>query len=93
MRQPLHGDAVSAARVLLRTRCGRRRWILARMFREADLAHAHFKRVRRTHPIWGDGSLMSAALRRHPLPEPALDDAEYCRCLAMTYSALAARGR
>lgn len=92
MREPLHGDAVSVARVLLEVRPHRRRWVLARLLREADLAHEYFKRKRRTHPIWGDGSLMTAALRRRPASEPSLDRADYCRCLAMIYNALAARG-
>jgi hypothetical protein len=91
MRPPLHGDAVSVARVLLTVRPARRRWVLARMFREANLAHRHVSRWSLAHPIWGDGSLMTAALRRHPSAEPALDDADYCICLALTYRALAAR--
>lgn len=93
MRPALHGDAVSVARVLLGVRPERRSWVLARLLREADLAHGYLRRRRRAHPIWGDGSLMTAALRRRPLAEPALDNADYCRCLAMTYRALAARGR
>lgn len=92
MRTALHGDAVSVARVLLGAPPERRRWILLRICREADLAHRFFRDRHRPHPIWGDGSLMTAALRRHPLPEPGLDSADYCRCLAMTYQALGARG-
>lgn len=93
MRRPLHGDAISVARVLLGTRPDRRRWVLARLFREADLAHGRVRRKGSAHPVWGDGSLMTAALRRHPRAEPGLDNADYCRCLAMTFEALAIRGR
>lgn len=93
MREPLHGDAVSVARVLLGARPDRRPWVLARLIREAELAHRHFRRLGCAHPLWGDGSLMTAALRRCPLPEPALNRADYCDCLAMTFRALAARRR
>lgn len=90
--EPLLGDVTAAAAALCVVPPGRRGWVLARMMREAVSADAHRARFRRAHPIWGDGSLMTAALRRHPLPEPGLDSADYCRCLAMTYQALGARG-
>ena len=93
MRDPLHCDAIAVARVLVGTRPERRKWVLMRLFREADLANGHFKRRNRAHPFWGDGSLMSAALSRRPAPEPALSQAEYCRCLSAAYQALATRGR
>ena len=91
MRRPLHGDAVSVARVLLDARPERRHWILARLFREAERAHSRIRQGQRPYPNWGDGSLMTAALRRRPVPEPSLADADYCRCLSMVYAALAMR--
>lgn len=93
MRAPHHGDAVSAARVLLGVQPSRRAWVLARMLREADLAEARVRLGQGAHPIWGDGALMSAALRRRPLPEPPLSDGDYCGCLGLVFIALARRGR
>jgi hypothetical protein len=43
----------------------------------------------RTHPRWGDGSLMAAALRRPCDGEPALSDPSWCRLVAYVYIALA----
>ena len=93
MRRPLHGDVVSVARVLAGTRPDRRPWVLRRLFREADLAAGFVRRSGRAHPVWGDGSLMVAALKRRPRPEPSLEDGDYCRCLAMVFDVLAGRGR
>lgn len=90
MRLPDHGDVVSAARVLLSVHPGRREWVLMRMLREADMAEGHFRGRHRAHWLWGDGTLMSSALRRRPAREPRLSDQEYCRCLAMVYAELAA---
>lgn len=93
MRRALHSDAVAAARVLLAVPPLWRRWVLSRLIREADLAHGRVKRGFPGHRLWGDGSLMAAALRRRPSAEPSLEDAEYCRCLSMVYAAIAGRGR
>lgn len=88
MQIPLHGDAVAAARVLRAHPERRRAFVLRRMLREAERAQ-DWKRVwRRRHPIWGDGTLLGAALRRHASPEPVLVDADYCRCLALVYAGL-----
>ena len=40
------------------------------------------------HPLWGDGSLMAAALRRPVVPEPDLSDADYLRALLRVLEAL-----
>lgn len=92
MRRPLHGDVVSAARALLMTSPERRCWVLTRMLWEADRAQAWVATRSRAHPVWGDGTLMCAALRRRPVREPSLENADYCGCLALVFKALAARG-
>ena len=91
MRKVMHGDVVSAARVLLGVPRNRRAWVLHRMLAEAQRADAWRRRTARMHPRWGDGSLMAAALRRPILPEPPLDNAGYCRLLAYVYLSLAHR--
>ena len=81
MRPVLHGDLTSLARLLLSAAPGERQALCARVIGEAEQADAHLARTGRVHPLWGNGSLMSAA-RKRPLPdEPGLDDAEYCDCL------------
>ena len=55
--------------------------------RWADVFRRHCGRA---HPVWGDGSLMTAALASAPPPEPRLDDADYCGCLALVFEGLVA---
>jgi hypothetical protein len=92
MRTPLHGDVVAAARVLRVHRPEFRNWVLRRMLREADRANSRVRRGLPGHRIWGDGSLMTAALRRKPTAEPSLASRCYCESLALVYAVIAARG-
>jgi len=92
MRQPRHEDVHAVARALLSVAEHRRTWVMRRIFREADLAMASIRNGASAHPKWGEGSLMSAALRRKPIAAPSLSDPEFCRCLAQVYQAIASRG-
>ncbi len=74
-------DAIAAARALLAQPASRRDLVLWRMLREATRAEAHRQATGRSHARWGDGTLMTAALRRPCLPEPRLDDPDYRACL------------
>ena len=89
MRPPGHGDVIAAARVLRMQPAGRRRWCLARLLAEARAADNWCLARGGLHPRWGDGSLMSAALRRRPVPDFGPRDAEYCACLALVAETLA----
>ena len=91
MRPVLHGDVVAAARVLYPLSARWRGPELARLMQRAGWADAFRKSSGRAHPLWGDGSLMTAALACAPPPEPMLDDVEYCSCLAMVFEALVSR--
>lgn len=91
MRPVLHGDVVAAARALLAVAEADRDALSERMLDEAGWADACRKRTGRAHPVWGDGSLMAAALRRGPPPEPLLNDTEYCTCLIRVLEAVVAR--
>lgn len=57
-------DALNAAAAIAGHAPARRRWILRRMLAEAAAADRHRRGTGRCHPIWGDGSLMTAARRR-----------------------------
>jgi hypothetical protein len=87
----LHGDVVTAARVLLAAPRPERGRMLARMLEEADWADAFRRRTGRIHRLWGDGSLRAAAAARPRAAEPPLDDPDYCRCLLLVFEALLAR--
>ncbi len=91
MRRVLHGDVVAAARALLATSPAQRADLMTRMLAEAEAADAHRQRTGRAHPVWGTGSLMSAALSRPCAREPYLDDPDYAACLLQVFEALVAR--
>ncbi len=50
------------------------------MVAEAELADRHVQRTGRLHPLYGNGSLMTAARTRELADEPGFDDPDYCRC-------------
>ena len=91
MRPVLHGDIVAGARVLLAVNEADRAALIGHMLDEAGWADAHRKRTGRAHPVWGDGSLMAAALRRRPPREPLLTETDYCTCLIQVLEAVVAR--
>ena len=90
MRRVLLCDAVSVARVLLALAPDLRPLALRRIWAEAGAAEAYRRRTGRMHPIWGDGSLSAAALRRPAVQEPRLDDTEYLDCLIAVLTRLRA---
>jgi hypothetical protein len=91
VRQVLHGDVVAAARVLCVVPEAARPALLERLLDEAHWADLYRKRTGRAHPVWGDGTLMTAALRRDPPPEPTLSDRRYCGCLVQVLHAVLER--
>lgn len=91
MRRVLHGDVSAVACVLLLLPGRARAVALKRMLAEAEAADAYRIKHARLHPLWGNGSLMSAALVRPYAPEPFLDDADYAACMLMVFEALVAR--
>ncbi|WP_204114638.1 hypothetical protein [Shimia biformata] len=83
MRLVLHGDLVAAARYLLPLPDPVRRSACRRLIDHAHAAHHFTRRTGRCHPLWGDGSLISAAMRHGLAAEPSLRDSDYCACLEM----------
>ncbi len=83
MRPVLHGDVTNAARALLAVPRGVRRGLCNRLIREAETADIYARRTGRHHPLWGNGSLMSAARKRMLADEPDFDDLDYCACFEM----------
>lgn len=88
MRPVLHGDVSCAARALLRLPGPQRAGLCRRLLAEAEAADRHVGRTGRLHPLFGNGSLMSAARKRMLADEPGFDDPEYCRCFEMVLRAL-----
>lgn len=88
MRPVLHGDVSNAARALLHVPRVLRKDLCARLIAEAEAADIHARREGRLHPMWGNGSLMSAARKRILADEPTFDDADYCACFEMVLRGL-----
>lgn len=84
-------DLLVTARALLGVPAPSRPGLLRRIMDEADWAQRHRARFRRPHPLWGDGSLRGAAMRRVLARERSLDDPEFCAVLAEVLLALAGR--
>lgn len=77
-----------AARALLGVPSALRRAVLAQMLHKAHAADRYRKRTGDSHPIWGNGSLMSVA-RTGPLGnEPDLGNPDYCECLVQVLEAI-----
>lgn len=90
MRAVHHGDVVAAARVLRALPPGRRAAAIVTLLRSAELGDRHRRAHGRAHPVFGTGTLMSAASGLPKLPEPSLDDPDYLDCLHEVIAALIA---
>lgn len=93
MRRVLMGDVIAAARVLKGVARGRRPAVLRDLLRAADAAERHRSTTGRAHPALGNGSLMGAAHRHAPGPEPFLDDIAYLEALIPVLTRLRHRCR
>lgn len=82
------GDLDAAARALRAAPRRRWAWLATRMLAEAGRGAAHLAMRGRPHPRYGDGSLMAAALRRHPETAPPLREARYRDALRSVLDAL-----
>ncbi|GAB4269144.1 MAG: hypothetical protein Kow0013_20490 [Pararhodobacter sp.] len=84
-------DLSAAARVLLAVPESRREAALAALLARAALADRTRRETGRLHPVYGNGTLMAAALA-HPRADPASPgDSDYLACLAAVIDAILAR--
>lgn len=70
MRLCMTDDLLAGARALSCLPEAAREALAERLLTEAHAAHHYAKRLRRPHPVWGNGSLMARALAELP-PNPA----------------------
>ncbi len=92
MRPVMHGDVAAAGCALLRVAPEARFGLMSRLLSEAEAADQYRQETGNIHPLWGNGSLMAAAMARPRAREPFLDDLEYCACMALVFDALLGRG-
>ena len=88
MRHVAPPDLSTAARALLALPAPARAAEAARLVAETEAADRYRKRVGRSHPLWGNGTLEGAA-RGRPLAEPrSMSDTDYLSCLAVVLDAI-----
>lgn len=82
MRPVMIGDLLAAARTLMPVSPADRRLACDQMISQTIAADKFRKRLGRTHPTWGDGSLMARALldpaARHAISDTRNPDFRAC---------------
>lgn len=87
------GDLDCAVAVVMRQPPVERKAVAARLLFEADVADRYRKRLGRAHPVYGSGSVLSAALRWPDGPmarttRGRVHDASYCAALIVVLTAV-----
>ena len=82
------GDLDCAVAVVMRQPPVERKAVAARLLFEADVADRYRKRLGRAHPVYGSGSVLSAALRWPDGPRGRVYDASYCAALIVVLTAV-----
>jgi hypothetical protein len=77
------GDLLALTRACLQAPAEDCRPLARRILTEAGIAAGHREATGAAHPLFGDGSVASAALSRPCRREPPLTDAAFRRCLAI----------
>jgi len=89
LRTITHGDVAAAAHAIAAVPAVRRAEILHRLLDKADAADRFRRRHGRAHPLWGNGTLMAAALPLVPASaEPFAGERAYLECLGQVIEAL-----
>ncbi len=91
MRAAQLADIEAAARVLLcADRCDRDA-AMASLYDQANIADRYRKRLRRPHPAFGSGTLMSAAAGFRMARRPPRCDLDYLECIGIVATFLSKR--
>lgn len=91
MRPVQLADIEIAARVLRIVPKDLRNSCVKQLLQQADVADRYRKRLGRPHPLFGAGSLMSAAMRHPKAPRPDACDHLHLDCIGLVVRQLAAR--
>ncbi len=94
MRTITHGDVTAAARAVRGLSRDAQRQAILSLVEKAHAADRYRRRFGRLHPLWGNGSLMAAALGAGAAPgEPFLADTDHLEAMAAVVEALLDRRR
>ncbi len=88
MRQIGLTDLYHAARVVQTAPEAARNDTCAELFWQAHVADKYVKRLRKLHPVWGDGSLRAAALAQSNRPGSTVVTPDLHRCLMIVLCAV-----
>lgn len=88
MRPLAPSDLSVAARMLLTLPKPARATAMKRLIGEAEAADRYCKRLRKSHPFWGNGSLEGAARLRPMAPQQSYSNTDYLSCLSLVLEAL-----
>lgn len=77
MRPLDHGDLIWAARAIVDVDPKDPRVFCAQLFTSAAQADAHRRRTGKSHPVWGNGSLMAVSAAFIKRAEPDFQDIAY----------------
>lgn len=91
MKPVLIGDAIALARVLYLVDEPERVALIQQIFSEAAEAADFAQHRQRTHPRFGNGSVMAACANHAQVSEPTLENKRFCACLRVVFAALADR--
>ena len=83
MRPVQLADLEVAVRVLLAMPGPARHQMVIQLYQEASIAEQYRKTTAKLHPLYGNGTLMSAAQKYAMMPRKAFCDADYLRCMAI----------
>ena len=89
MREVYISDLTVAARALLAVPPCHRTLLCHDMLNEADWADKYAKRLKKPHPIWGNGTLLAAARGRNIVSERSFSDPEYASCFMIILQQIA----
>ncbi|WP_456299100.1 DUF7742 family protein [Marivita geojedonensis] len=87
----IYNDVLAAVSVVAAVSAEQRAAVVARLLREADLAESHRLIHGAAHPVFGDGSLMAAALRYQRRGSASFQDREGLAAWRCVIDALCAR--
>lgn len=93
MRPVRYSDVSALTATLLAAPKEARSDVCAQVLREVDLADRYVRALGTLHPLWGNGTLSSAAAKHPQNTSGCFDDAEFCACFEMVLAHLKLRPR
>ena len=88
MRAVTYSDLAAVAGALYLVDASARPTLCHELFHQADIADRYTRRLGKTHPKWGRGTLLEAACQHPLIVDPGFVDPEYCACFSLALKQL-----